>query len=332
MGIDFGPSLPENKVVQSLGLRQKCLMTAQTLDYSVIVCTRNRAAGLVACLNSIAAAMAQCSGHTGEIVLVDNGSTDATQSTAEGWRASRSITLNLTLEATQGLSNARNHGIRAARGTLLIFIDDDCHMDPNYLVEALAYDAADSTPTLRGGSVHLGDSTDQPLTIKTLSERKAWSRAERSARHDNLGNSILGCNMVMRRILADTVGDFDPDLGVGSRLPGGEDIDYVCRAYLAGFPIEYVPDMRVFHFHGRKHLSDGLQLFKNYSIGGGALYAKYLFTHLDFCRQLWWDIKVMVKEILSGKNLFEVELGFTMRAKVYYCLSGMLHYWKIRCF
>jgi len=43
--------------------------------------------------------------------------------------------------------------------------------------------------------------------------------------------------------------------------------------------IEYVPDMTVVHLHGRKSKDAGLLLIKNYVVGTGALYAKFLFRH-----------------------------------------------------
>ena len=68
-------------------------------------------------------------------------------------------------------------------------------------------------------------------------------------------------------------------LGPGSVIGSGEDADYLCRTYLAGITIEHVPDMTVFHHHGRKTRADGFELYRRYLIGSGALSAKYLFKH-----------------------------------------------------
>jgi hypothetical protein len=42
------------------------------------------------------------------------------------------------------------------------------------------------------------------------------------------------------------IGMFDERLGAGSDIPGGEESDYIIRAYLTGTMIEYAPDIVVF--------------------------------------------------------------------------------------
>lgn len=310
------------------GCKKSSMNTLQHIDVSVIICTRNRVHAIGSCLDACLASIQNCAHQVCEIVIVDNGSTDGTGDYVKKWASDKPVPVTIAYEAQAGLSNARNCGLKNAKGDLFVFTDDDCHLDKNYISEAVNYDANDTIPVLRGGSVHLGDSTDQPLTIKYLTERTQWKEINKVSKYYNLGNSILGCNMTMRRTLADKVGEFDIFLGAGSPIPGGEDTDYIFRAYLANFPIEYVPDMRVYHFHGRKEQEDGYKLFRNYSIGGGALYAKYMFIHPDFCRQLYWDTKNAIKEIIQNKNLFEPQFNFSLRDKVLYCLKGMFMYWN----
>ena len=62
-------------------------------------------------------------------------------------------------------------------------------------------------------------------------------------------------------------------------VPGGNDTDYGMRAYLAGFPVEYVPDVIVKHFHGRRDAKSVRRLVEKYCVGGGAVYAKFLWKH-----------------------------------------------------
>ena len=83
----------------------------------------------------------------------------------------------------------------------------------------------------------------------------------------------------MRRALVDRLGPFNERLGVGTSIPAAEDADYNFRAYLADAMLEYVPDMTVFHHHGRKSLAGARKLVIDYEIGNGALYARYLFRH-----------------------------------------------------
>jgi len=62
-----------------------------------------------------------------EVVIVDNGSTDATASIA------RQFPVQLIREEQRGIARARNAGIRAARGEIVAFLDADCIAKPSWL-------------------------------------------------------------------------------------------------------------------------------------------------------------------------------------------------------
>jgi glycosyltransferase involved in cell wall biosynthesis len=297
------------------------------MKLSVIVATRNRAHVLRPCLESIAVAVTKAAPLDAEIVLVDNGSQDNTSAVAEQWASSAAVPLRLVYEPTPGLAVAHNRALRTAQGELLAFTDDDCRLTPEYVTDLLRHDAGDDAGlVLRGGRIGLGDPTDLPLTITTRSTRERWSLRLNSARHLNLGDSLAGCNMAMRRAVVERVGLFDECFGCGSPIGAGNDIEYVLRAYLAGVTIEYVPDMVVLHYHGRKTEDVGYKLLKNYMIGSGALYAKYLFRHPNFCRPFYWDMKHAIKELLTGSNTFLPAIGFSHRDKVAYAVRGAIRY------
>jgi glycosyltransferase involved in cell wall biosynthesis len=295
------------------------------MKLSVIVCTRNRVHALEACLDSIKQSLSHASSIEAEIVVVDNASEDGTSAFIQGWSETCCFPVRLCFEPKRGLAAARNCGLRAAQGDLLVFTDDDCRISSTYISELVRHDAADVELVFRGGRVVLGDSTDLPLTIKDT-ELRRWRRRSRAARHENLGNTLLGCNMAMRRGVAERLGPFDERLGAGSTIPGGEDTDYVFRAYLADIVIETVPDMAVFHFHGRKTVTDGNRLFKNYALGWGALHAKYIFKSPDLCRQFYWDLKDAFSEVVSRKDGFMPEFNFSSKDKVVYSVLGALKF------
>jgi glycosyltransferase involved in cell wall biosynthesis len=293
---------------------------------SVIIATYNRAEVITGCLDSVQIALAQAAPLEAEVLVIDNASTDCTAKVVQSLAAVSAFPIRLVFEPLKGLSYARNRGLRNATGDLLVFTDDDCKLQPNYIVELLRYDAKDTGLVFRGGSVMLGDASDLPLTIKARPEIVRWSRQLNSARHENLGDTLLGCNMAMRKEVADLVGPFDVLFGAGSNVPGGEDTDYIFRAYLAGVTIEFVPDMLVYHFHGRRLIAEGTKLFQNYSMGGGALFAKYALIALSLCRPLYWDIKNLMKEIMSGSNAFMPSMNFSYKSKLWWYCIGIKRY------
>lgn len=296
------------------------------MQVSVIVCTRDRAYAITACLNSIAASLQNVAPAFAEILVVDNGSTDATSQTVKTWAESCAFPVRLLHEEKKGLSHARNCGMAAAQGALIIFTDDDCRLDLNHIADALRHDAADEEPVLRGGRVELGNSEDLPLSIKTQATPMRWTRQMRSARHENVADAIVGCNMALRKTLAQKIGWFDPRFGAGSSIPGGEDTDYIYRAYLADVTLEYVPDMVVYHHHGRKTPDEGNKLMRNYAIGTGALFVKYVTKDMDFCRPLLWDAKHALTELRTRKNVCMPHLNYTYKDKFKHHALGMARY------
>jgi GT2 family glycosyltransferase len=270
------------------------------MQLSIIVCTYNRKDQLIGCLDSIARSLAYAQPVDAEIVVVDNTSSDGTPAAVGKWAANCAFAVQFLVELRKGPVHARNCGCLVARGELLVFLDDDCYMDEAYVSNGLSCDGRTDEAVLYGGRVELGDPSDLPLTIKTDMTPRRWNIGMRSARHENLGNCLHGCNMMMRRSLLEKVGPFD--------FFTDNDIDLVYRCYLAGVTIEYVPEIAVFHYHGRKTAADGYQVFRVYMMQIGTLYAKYL---------------------LRAPALLP-EIGFSHKHRLYYNAIGALKYWRGR--
>jgi len=203
-------------------------------------------------------------------------------------------------------------------------------LSEDYVNDLLRHHAADTEPVLRGGRIELADPTDLPFTINTDPTLQRWQRKLKSARYESFRGRINGCNMTMRRALVERLGPFDEDFGPGSAIGAGEDADYIYRAYLAGVTLEYVPDMTVFHHHGRKTADEGKVLFRGYMIAAGALYARYLFKHPNLCRPFYWDCKNAIREIAAGTNTFLPNIAFSHRDSVACSVRGAARYFFLR--
>lgn len=107
-------------------------MSAQEpLPLSVIICTYNRADLLKQVLESLRHQTLPQSEF--ELVLIDDGSSDNTRHTAESFRSC--LSLKYFYQRNAGLASAKNHGIFAARGRILLFLDDDDITMPTLLEE-----------------------------------------------------------------------------------------------------------------------------------------------------------------------------------------------------
>ena len=103
----------------------------QVMRLSVVVCTRNRAPQLRACLERIGRLSVAASW---ELVVVNNGSTDETADVLHQFRRVFLHPLTVVEEPRPGLGMARNRGWRAAAGELIGFTDDDCYPADDYLI------------------------------------------------------------------------------------------------------------------------------------------------------------------------------------------------------
>jgi glycosyltransferase involved in cell wall biosynthesis len=122
----------------------------QKMDCSVVICTRNRAGRLAETLSSVARLIIPA-GTTWEVVVVDNGSTDATADVIRSFEPS--LPIRRVWEPKPGISNARNAGAAAAIGKYLVCTDDDVHVEPQWLAAFL--DAFQSHPeaAIFGGKI-----------------------------------------------------------------------------------------------------------------------------------------------------------------------------------
>jgi glycosyltransferase involved in cell wall biosynthesis len=66
-----------------------------------------------------------------EVILVDDGSTDPAPESIRSWAHGHSLTV--IQQAHTGIPAARNHGIRAAHGAVLLFVDADCRLHSDCL-------------------------------------------------------------------------------------------------------------------------------------------------------------------------------------------------------
>jgi glycosyltransferase involved in cell wall biosynthesis len=96
--------------------------------FSVIVAIYNDWIALDRCLEPLTN---QEGGPAFEVIIVDDGSEEPAPQSIRDW--SRYYPLAIIRQAHAGISVARNHGIQASRGSVLVFIDADCRFEPDCL-------------------------------------------------------------------------------------------------------------------------------------------------------------------------------------------------------
>ncbi len=101
---------------------------------SVIVCCYNSAAKITPTLNHIFA-QSTMNGRLWEVLLIDNNCTDETVKTAKEVhnKSNSSAVFSIIREPLPGLMHARKRGIASSQYELMLFIDDDNWVSPDYL-------------------------------------------------------------------------------------------------------------------------------------------------------------------------------------------------------
>lgn len=220
---------------------------------SVIVCTRNRAELLEACLDDIISASPP---WPWELVIVDNASTDNTPQVVDRVALTSSARVVTAFEARPGLSAARNRGVAIASGEFLLFTDDDALVQPGWIA-ALVSAFAEADVVAVGGRIIPEWTTPPPpwlegrhVDVVALVDRGAITR------EFTPGEYPVGANMAIRAsALRGMREPFDLRLGhVGSINIAFEEFE-LCHRLSAQGRLLYQADAVVRHRVQRERLS-----------------------------------------------------------------------------
>jgi len=163
------------------------------------------------------------------IIVVDDGSTDATASLAGGLDPS----VKVLQREHAGLGPARTAGVAAATSEFIAFLDADDVWHPNKLARQVSVLERAPKSALCYTYARYIDPEGNPLKA----ERHVGAREGYILPQLIRGNFIPVSSVVVRRSALDTVGMFDID----SRLIGSEDWDLWLRI-AAAFPVRLVPE------------------------------------------------------------------------------------------
>lgn len=190
---------------------------------SVILPTYNRAHCLPDAIESV---MAQAMDDL-ELIVVDDGSTDGTADVVPA----DDPRIRYTRQANHGVSAARNHGVRLARGRWISFIDSDDEWLPHKLhrqVEELRHFPC---AQVHAPNLQLCLPGGRAIDLFSLRGHRELTRRPRMSRRP-LGLALASCFMLqgilVRRGACLAAGNFD------RRLPLYEDFDYLTRLALVG--------------------------------------------------------------------------------------------------
>jgi glycosyltransferase involved in cell wall biosynthesis len=249
---------------------------------SVVIPSLNGASGVERCLRAL---RAQTIWPALEIIVVDDGSTDATCQVAAAGGA-----VVVRHPATRGVSAARNSGIAAAGAPYVGFIDDDCEPGPEWAEKLIASYGADvvgvggSVLACAGRGLILGYlSRHNPLAPLELELAEGnhipyrfwlylcrqWQSQQHPGRRAVV--SLPAANLSVRRQALLDIGGFDERIRFGSE---DEDLCYRLRSAFGGNCLIFEPDAIVTHYF-KPSLRDTMRRSRLYGRGSSLMYRKW---------------------------------------------------------
>jgi len=220
--------------------------------------------------------------------------------------------VNIIINTQPGLSEARNLGIRSARGEVIVFIDDDAIADKYYTSNFIKnYD--DEKVIGVYGKIFPKGKPSYPEELYWIGgfTNKGFSEERCEVRNG------YGCNMSFRRDVFEKVGLFNTKFGrIGKKLSTCEETEFSIKAlnFFNGSKIIYDPSVVVHHRVHKYRQTLGYMIKRSYNEGiskarisklcinkngNNALstentYLKYLFTKA---------IPTYMKYIIDGRDI-----------------------------
>lgn len=191
-------------------------------EYSVVVPTCRRVESLARCLDCLQVALARL-GRPCEVIVSDDEPGPGAAALLRG----RFPWVQFVAGPGRGPAANRNCGARAARAAWLVFTDDDCEPEPDWLVGYAAGRVAHPQAQVLEGRTSAG-SRIGPDEESPVNER---------------GGFLWSCNFAIRRDLYDQVGGFDE----GFPFPRMEDVDLRERLLGRQVVIPYLPAAAIIH-------------------------------------------------------------------------------------
>lgn len=222
---------------------------AGDIKVSVIICSYNRASYITDAMDSLYHQTLDKKKY--EVYVVDNNSTDNTKTVCEAYIQKHSdYNIYYTEEQQQGSSFARNKGASLAKGSILVFMDDDAIAKENFLERIVSFFEHHTDASGMGGRI----------IPKYIPEEPKWMSYYVSSLVGNFdysknieifkpGKYPLESNMAVKKDLFEKISGFSTHLpGVkGTLRIGGEGKDFFLRLQALGKPIYYDPEVIVQH-------------------------------------------------------------------------------------
>jgi GT2 family glycosyltransferase len=190
---------------------------------SVVIPTRHRNDLLAKCLDCLAPGTQTLAPELYEVIVTDDGS----ETNARDFIAANYPWARWSDGPHRGPAANRNNGARQATGEWIVFTDDDCEPQPEWLSSLYQ---------------HMSDPKIDVLEGRTYTERENKGPFYQAPVNEN-GGYLWSCNMAVRQSAFHELNGFDEKIP----YPHLEDVDFRLRVRASGRPMLFVPEAAIFH-------------------------------------------------------------------------------------
>ena len=293
---------------------------------SIIVPAYNSESTIAGCIESLL----KLTYPRKEILVIDDGSTDATPSILEQYSR-----INILRTKNQGPSRARNLGIRKAKGDFIAFTDADCIAAPDWLEELFKGFKDPRVAGVGGDQVSPADETPFGRNVQSFMKTVGLV-SDYMKTHEKITRTRHNptCNVMYRRDVLVEAGLFD------EKLWPGEDVDIDLKITRLGYSLYYNPDAVVRHYRP-KNLSSFSRMMRRYGWAQAYLVQKYGPFRLIHYEPLIFLLLILLSVVLYGFRLYAsadtlVLCGIFIWPVLYFLktktLGKALSYWVLTIF
>lgn len=223
---------------------------------SVVVATHDRPASIERLVRQLGAQ--ECPRDQFEIVIVDDGSAETVEPRLR--RLALPCALTVLTQDNAGAAAARRRGIEAARGEVVVVVDDDMQVGPDFVASHLAAHPAGSRRAVLGW-VQLDTARAMPLFERQHAQAlERLADGVRAGRRPLEGTDLYTGNVSFRRDDYLAVGGFDPS------LERSEDAELGVRLEKAGVTLAFSESARTVHSSDHDSLSAWMRRAFQYGV------------------------------------------------------------------
>ena len=210
------------------------------ITVSVVIVTYNRSS---ICQETVSQFLPLL-GDEVELVVVDQGPGEQLQDYCRN-EASHSPQLRHIRLTKPGTTRARNAGIQSARGSIILFVDDDVIPYPDLIHAHLDAYRDPTVGAVAGRIIEGDDDRIHPVDPRALDPRYGWLFTRFCYDRPVDLMTARGCNMSVRRQILVSIGGFDTQFSPPMFFR--EESDVSLRVIRAGYRLRYIPTATLIH-------------------------------------------------------------------------------------